>query len=353
MKFLTQNKNILLFVLVSLTLVNIALCGWKYTKKQSFQSGNVMALTSHFLGCPNKHGITHWQPQKSGNRFWFKYKCYGACAGQKRMKKSYWGTTKWNATDRNKKRSLHYLDRHHVQCKNGYALQSFGLKRSGNRIQYKYKCAETRCKKRSFYYGKPANTGSNQTRYYPRFLVKIPKSHHVITGFHYQRTRGTTFRYKTYYCELNHKFPKKKKAPKKKPAKKPAKKPVPKVSPLPAGPAGPAPGPHKDDIPTVAALTPAANLAVAKGSKFCAKHCVVNMARRTRQCLLGNKAYDCKRCVINPTKNNAMINSICETVCDSVGFKKPCEFFGYYNGAKKNVNGAALKKYGLALIRRR
>ena len=111
---------------------------------------------------------------------------------------------------------------------------------------------------------------------------------------------------------------------------------------------------YKDDIPTVAALTPAANIAVAKGSAFCAKNCVVNFARRTRSCLVGNKSYDCKRCVMNPKlKMNPFANNICENICDSVGMKRPCDFFGYHNGGKKKISGAALKKFGLALIRRR
>jgi len=111
---------------------------------------------------------------------------------------------------------------------------------------------------------------------------------------------------------------------------------------------------YKDDIPTVAALTPAANIATAKGSAFCAKNCVANYARRTRQCLLNNKYYNCKRCIMNPAmKMDPFANNICETVCDSVGVKKTCDFFGYYNGNKKNISGAALRKFKLALIRRR
>merc|ERR1712032_1301277 len=126
----------------------------------------------------------------------------------------------------------------------------------------------------------------------------------------------------------------------------------PTISPLPVAPTGPAPiGPssivgsmaYKDDIPTVAALTPAANIATAKGSQFCAK-----------QCILGNKYYDCKRCVMNPRmKFDNFANNICETICDSVSMTKPCDFFGYYNGSKKNISGMALRKFGLALIRRR
>ena len=150
---------------------------------------------------------------------------------------------------------------------------------------------------------------------------------------------------------------KKKSAPKK-PTGGKGKKPAPRrpksvPAPRPA-PIGPSSSVGKDDIPTVAPLTPAAVIAVAKGSAFCKKNCVVNFARRTRSCLVGNKSHDCKRCVMNPKlKMNPFANNICENVCDSVGMKNPCEFFGYHNGGKKKISGAALKKFGLALIRRR
>lgn len=332
-----------------------------------------MSLTKHNLSCPNKHAITHFQPQHSGNKFWFKYKCYGKCKGLSKMTKSYSATTNWNATDKDKRKSLHFLDRHDVQCKNGYSLQTFGLKRKGNSIQYQYKCIETRCSKRSSYNTSPKNMGSNQLRYYPRLLVKIPKTHHVITGFKFQRQKGTDFFYKINYCELNHKFPdsgkgkantkgkgkkginnNKGKGKGKKPNPSPPRnRPIPKVTPLPSTTSSASSPAYPLEIPTVLALTKLADVAIKNGNIFCAKHCIVNMARRTRQCLIGGKAYDCKRCVINPMKNDAMINSICENVCDSVGFKRPCEFFGYLNGSRKNVNPAALKKYGLSLIRRR
>ena len=393
MKFLTQNKNILICVLVTLAIINIAYCGkWKTTPKKSFEGGSIFALAKHDLNCPNKHGMTHFQAQKSGNNFWFRYQCYGACKGLKVFNKSYEGTTKANATDGNKKRSLHYLDRHSVQCKNGYSLQSFGLKQQGNQIFYKFKCTETKCSKRTTYKTPSPNMGQNETKFYPRLMAKAPKFHQVITGFRFHRQRGNDFHYHVSYCVLNHKFktPKKPKGKKlgKKPrrpnGRKPAgkgKKPRRPTGRKPTGrrPAGgrptgrrggrpngrpngrpipqignlPGANPYNEDLPTVMALTPAANLAVGKGNKFCSQNCVVNMARRTRLCLLGNKTYNCKRCVINPTKNDAMANNICSTVCDSVGFNRPCEFFGYYNGSKKNVSGAALKKFGLALIRRR
>ena len=161
MMLITKNKGMILIMLIMLSMINLSLSKWSYTKKQSYQGGNIWALTTHNLSCPNKNAMTYFTPQMKGNSFWFKYRCYGACAGLKKMKKSYNGATNLNATDGNKKRSLHYLDRHNVQCKNGYSLQSFRLVRNGSKIQYKYKCTETKCSKRLAYKSATKNMGSN------------------------------------------------------------------------------------------------------------------------------------------------------------------------------------------------
>merc|ERR1711957_754741 len=148
-----------------------------------------------------------------------------------------------NATDGTKIKSLHYLDRHNVQCKNGYSLQSFQLKRSGTKIHYKYKCTETKCSKRSTLTTVSKNMGGNETKFFPQLLAKIPKFHHVLTGFHFHRRHGNYFHFKVHYCELNHKFktPKKGKKPAKKPTKNPAKKTAKKPAKKTVGKGKPAP----------------------------------------------------------------------------------------------------------------
>ena len=44
-----------------------------------------------------------------------------------------------------------------------------------------------------------------------------------------------------------------------------------------------------DDLPTVAPLTPAADLAIKKEYKFCAENYVINFSVRTKTCLLKKK----------------------------------------------------------------
>lgn len=346
MFFNNKNNNTkkvlsLIFLIMLSCLINLSQSKWRYTKKTSWNGGNLLALTNNYLSCPNKYALTNFQAQKSGNNFFYKYLCYGACNGLRRMKKSYSAKTRINDTDRNIKRSLHYLDRHNVQCKNGYSLQSFGLKNKGNKIFYSYKCTETQCSKRLTYKSSTKNMGANETKFLPRLVVKVPKSHQVLTGFKFQRTRGNDFHYIINYCILDHS---KKKKPKnnKKPAKK---KNTPKVSNLPK--------PKNDDLPTVAPLTPAADLAIKKGNEFCAKHCVLNNANRVKQCMIGARQYNCKRCTIDPKINNPEKQMICEALCNAILPNNPCGFYGYTNGKKKNMSSWVLKKYGLKLIRRR
>merc|ERR1711957_224963 len=107
----------------------------------------------------------------------------------------------------------------------------------------------------------------------------------------------------------------------------------------------------KEDLPTVAALTPAANLAIKTGNKFCKTNCVT----RTKTCLLKGKMNDCKRCTINPKmKSDKPKTIVCESLCNAILPSKGCMFYGYFNGKiKTDVNSKLLNKFKLKLIRRK
>lgn len=53
--------------------------------------------------------------------------------------------TRWDSTDENDRKSIHYLDRHTVDCGEGYGLQRFKLERNEEnlkQIRYNYRCAK-------------------------------------------------------------------------------------------------------------------------------------------------------------------------------------------------------------------
>ena len=111
----------------------------------------------------------------------------------------------------------------------------------------------------------------------------------------------------------------------------------------------------KEDLPTVAPLTPAADLAIKTGNKFCATNCVTNFQVRTRSCLLKKKISDCKRCTINPKmKSNKKKTILCEQLCNAILPSKGCMYYGYFNGMiKTGISAKLLNKFKLKLIRRK
>jgi len=349
MEFIRKNKSLILIMIIMLAMINQSVAKWRYTKKESFQSGHIFALLKHNIVCPKKNALTYFQAQIRGKgkltQYWFRYICYGACNGLKKGKKSYPSATKLNSLDVNRKRSLHYLDRHNVQCKAGYSLNRVQLfrgtkaKNQHMMIHYRFRCIETQCSKRISYKSPTQNMGANETKFLPKLIVKIPKSHQVLTGFKFQRTAGNTFHYITNYCVLDHK----RKPKAKKPVKK-GKKPTPSLPKLPKS---------KELPPVVAPLTPAADLAVLVGNKFCKANCVINKNNRQRFCQVGQNRYKCKRCTVNAKVTSPEKRMICEALCNSVMPSNPCTFFGWVNNAIKDIDGSVLRKYSIKLIRRK
>merc|ERR1712151_527153 len=136
------------------------------------------------------------------------------------------------------------LDRHHLSCKNGYAMQDFKMQRSGgSNIYYRYKCTQALCKKRATKYTSWQSGGRNEVIYLDRQHVRM-EFHDVITGFkletHYRG--GTHMRYRIDYCTLKHPPKKgKKKSSKRRSSKRKSGKPKRKPSRKPRAPKRPAP----------------------------------------------------------------------------------------------------------------
>merc|ERR1712010_78710 len=233
----------------------------KLTRKTSAQDwggGNIYYLDRLFVGCPAKtalEGFRLYRP--SGNRLAYQYACRTRCKGLKGGK-TYVGTTKPNATAGDKKHTANYLDRHRLQCRNGYAMRDFKFQRSGgSNIYYRYTCTQASCKVRQRTYTSWQSGGRNEVIYLDRQHVRM-QWHHVITGFkletHYRG--GTHYRYAVDYCIIKHPKKKGKKSKgkaKKKPSKKPrkpTKKPKrPKTPKKPKRPSRPMPGAGGRGIP--------------------------------------------------------------------------------------------------------
>jgi hypothetical protein len=143
------------------------------TNPSDWGNQNIFYLDRQRVSCPAKSAIDGFKLfRPSGNTLSYLYSCKNNCDGMK-SGKTYNGATRLNATNGNKQQSANYLDRHHVICKNGYALQSFVLGRSGNNINYKYTCTEAMCKTRGTMHTAWTSAGRNEVIYLDRQSVRI------------------------------------------------------------------------------------------------------------------------------------------------------------------------------------
>ena len=95
-------------------------------------------MDRHVMDCGNGKLISNFKLERYDNDIRFKYKCIiieGGISDQ-----CYTASTQWNEIDGNQSKSINYLDRHDVSCKDGYGLRKIQLKRNNDNIGYEYTC---------------------------------------------------------------------------------------------------------------------------------------------------------------------------------------------------------------------
>jgi hypothetical protein len=238
MKFI---RNAIILVVLS-TMINLCLTGLirprLVTSRQDWGGGNIHYLDRQNVNCPPRTALDAFQLYRpTSTTLAYRYNCRLNCSGMKGGRfgsgpgKTYKGKTRPNKTSGNLKRSANYLDRHHVYCRNGYALQQFKMGRSGRDIYYGFTCTAAECKSRPTTYTQWQSGGNNEVIYLDRQLISM-QSHSVVTGFKLETKYGggTKYRYKIDYCMLHH--PPRRPTPR--PAPRPIPRPVPRPTPRPA-----------------------------------------------------------------------------------------------------------------------
>jgi len=111
--------------------------GIRVTESNSVENGSVFALIKHKIQCAENEVLSFWTVKKSTGFLWYKYYCISGPSVTSTSEIKY---TQWDQTHKNVKKSLHYLDRHHILCNENQAVGAFELERSGKTIRYKYRC---------------------------------------------------------------------------------------------------------------------------------------------------------------------------------------------------------------------
>ena len=116
----------------------------KQTDWNDAGEGSIWFLDRHKLDClRNNSAIAGFFFERSGNRIRYNYQCI---ENKKISNECYEDNTPWNDVDGDERKSVHFLDRHRVQCKIDHVLRAFSVQRSprpNNFIRYSFKCCKT------------------------------------------------------------------------------------------------------------------------------------------------------------------------------------------------------------------
>lgn len=282
------------------------------TTENDWGNNNIFYLDRHDIKCNANEALQGFKLDRpSSNKLAYKYACK---SGSSLISgKTYNDLTPLNNVASNRERSANYLDRHNVKCKNGYALQSFGLARKGNtKIYYTYRCVQVSCDSEKTLTTNESSNGGYETVYLDRQDIRL-QTDQVMVGFLLISERGQ-FYYRITYCTL-----------------KPSA-----VSAV--------------VVKKVSAVVKKVSNQI-KGKMFCSTNCQANPLEKMKKCKLGGKENLCKRCTIKSSIRDSRKKIICESLCDSIS-NQPCDFYGYLNNSKKNIDSSLLLKYGLIISKR-
>jgi hypothetical protein len=250
MKFINLNSILRKFSysLIILSIISLSLAHRRMKTSQvnfnrstpanDWGRNNIFYLDRHDVACNQNESLQGFKlTRPNGGLLSYSYACRSddyAVSTQ-----TYQTETGWNWTAGNKSRSANYLDRHNVQCQNGYALQQFRLGRNGDYINYRFRCVRVECENyQSTQTGRTAD-GGHETIYLDRQDVRL-RGNEVMTGFKLNSNGG--YWYTVNYCTL-------------KPRPAPVQAPTP--APLPARVITPAPAPVPVPAPAQVPVVPA------------------------------------------------------------------------------------------------
>jgi hypothetical protein len=109
---------------------------WKYTTADEDGGGDVRYLDRHKVDCGDKAISDFWLKNQGDGTMKYAFKCSDLVHDNNMCYETI------TPFDEDGDGNMVYLDRHNVECGEGYALTSFGLERNSNdnRITYRYNC---------------------------------------------------------------------------------------------------------------------------------------------------------------------------------------------------------------------
>jgi hypothetical protein len=113
------------------------------TNWQDAGEGSIWYLDRHRLNCQNSHtAMSSFKYERNGNSIRFFYECV---TNSSITNDCYDLQTNYDSIDDNEYKSVHFLDRHRVQCKKDSVLKSWRVERSPrpqNLLRINYRCCK-------------------------------------------------------------------------------------------------------------------------------------------------------------------------------------------------------------------
>jgi len=368
----------------------------KKTPKNDWGNGSIFNLDRHEVNCAQGNLLQGFHLiRPSPKTISYEYSCTKNI-GSTNHSDSYNTSTPWSDTGKNERSSANFLDRHFVLCKPGYALQQFKLMRKGKKVSYNYRCARANlsdCKshttKKSF------GNKVYQSFYLDRQSILV-RAGRVLTNFKlissYQK--GVAFyQYNYSSCQLNppsiFQKPKiiapipqlpqihntKNNIPINQPSTKAiaptskaiiphSKSIVPKPKAIIAQPKARKPFSYIATKPSGKYVAPM-DIKISnkhekkrqkqEGNNFCKTYCAPDIHSKEKKCWKNGikPCYTCQYKDKVTLNQNLNTNSLCKSMCNSIGNSGTCKFFSHSNVKTKKVSKRALKSLGLKNLKKR
>lgn len=169
---------------------------------------DVFELANHDVDCPENTFLNNFQLVNSESSIKYSFNCLKSKAIGKEI---YESSTPINLTEKENKKnkSVNFLNRHNIECKNNYVLQRFKLIKHMDKIHYIFRCVKANCNGNDNVKTNDVEVGKYDLENFKdlKFLIK---ENQAIKGFQLnviESLWSNKYEYSINYCTLDDKLP--------------------------------------------------------------------------------------------------------------------------------------------------
>lgn len=126
--------SLLFFISIGCIFSNVQI---RETEKVDYDKGNIFKLAELNVQCLDNEVLSYWRLLSHKGKMHIQYFCISALSILITSETKY---TSWEKTNKDKRKSLNFLDRHRVLCGVDEAIGAFQMEKSGKSIRFRYRC---------------------------------------------------------------------------------------------------------------------------------------------------------------------------------------------------------------------